>query len=152
MSRSALWHQEKNIQKRQQEAEEAWEQAVEEGRHNRAKNLVPLWGSDEGFNFNPMLLHNIRKSPYFVKCCRELKDWNALVDEIYYRVDHMEPWAVGTSLDSTAKSPRLLPFSLSCRFLTCTFSFFRYVGKIVQLTTEKTQAEDGTTVGQDPLQ
>lgn len=95
MSRSALWHQEKNLQRRQQEAEEAWEQAVEEGRNCRAKNLVPLWGPDDSFHFNPMLLENIKKSPYFVKICREIKDWSALVDEIYYKVDHMEPWAIG---------------------------------------------------------
>lgn len=43
-----------------------------------------------------MLLNNIKKSNYFVKLCNEIKDWTALVDEIYYKVEHMEPWAVGT--------------------------------------------------------
>jgi PRP38 family len=96
MSRSALWHQERNVQKRQAEAEEAWEQAVEEGRNNRARNLIPLWGPDDSFRFEPLLLDNIKKSAYFVKICREIKDWTALVDEIYYKVDNMEPWALGT--------------------------------------------------------
>ena len=49
MSRSALWHQEKNVQRRQQEADEAWETVVEEGRNNRARNLIPLWGPDDRY-------------------------------------------------------------------------------------------------------
>ena len=43
-----------------------------------------------------MLLQNTIKSSYFQKCCRDLTDWNTLVDEIYYKVTHLEPWAVGT--------------------------------------------------------
>jgi hypothetical protein len=66
---------------------------------NRAKNLLTLWGPDDSFQFNPMLLQNIIKSPYFQKCCKEISDWNALVDEIYYSVKHLEPWTVGTYLD-----------------------------------------------------
>ena len=49
MSRSALWHQEKNVQRRQQEADNAWETVVEEGRNNRARNLIPLWGPDDRY-------------------------------------------------------------------------------------------------------
>jgi len=97
MSRSALWHQEKNVERRQQQTEEAWEIAVEEGRNNRARNLIPLWGPDDSFRFEPMLLSNVKRCSYFTKICREIKDWSALVDEIYYKVEHMEPWAVGTS-------------------------------------------------------
>ena len=44
---------------------------------------------------NSMLLQNIAKSPYFIKCCNQLQDWNALVDEIYYEVKHLEPWTAG---------------------------------------------------------
>eukprot|EP00797_Seminavis_robusta_P005238 Sro1343_g264640.1 splicing factor 38B (434) ;mRNA; r:18348-20148 len=112
MSRSALWHQERNIQKRQAEAEETWQEAVEEGRNNRARNLITLWGPDDSFRFEPLLLDNIKKSSYFVKVCREIKDWTALVDEIYYKVDHMEPWAPGG-----VKTPSM-GFSLLLRLLT----------------------------------
>jgi pre-mRNA-splicing factor 38B len=42
-----------------------------------------------------MLLQNISKSPYFQKCCNNLHDWNALVDEIYYEVKTLEPWSNG---------------------------------------------------------
>ena len=65
MSRSALWHQERNVQRRQEEAEELWQQAVDEGKNNRAKNLVFWDRVDDRFNFNPMLLENIKKTPYF---------------------------------------------------------------------------------------
>ena len=44
-----------------------------------------------------MLLQNISKSPYFLKCCNNLNDWNALVDEIYYEVKSLDPWSNGTS-------------------------------------------------------
>jgi len=60
------------------------------------KGQIPLIGPDDTFNINPMLLRNIAKSPYFIKCCQNLQEWGALVDEIYYEVKHMEPWADGT--------------------------------------------------------
>jgi hypothetical protein len=64
--------------------------------NNRAKNLLPLWGPDDSFHFNPVLLEKIVKSPYFQKCCRDITNWNSLVDEIYYQVNHLEPWVAGT--------------------------------------------------------
>jgi hypothetical protein len=66
-------------------------------KNNRAKNLLPLWGPDDSFHLNPMLLEKIIKSPYFQKCCQDLTDWNTLVDEVYYQVKHLEPWALGTT-------------------------------------------------------
>ena len=32
-------------------------------------------------DMNPMLLHNISNSLYFIKCFEKLKDWGALVEE-----------------------------------------------------------------------
>jgi pre-mRNA-splicing factor 38B len=65
--------------------------------NNRAKNLLPFWGPDDStFHFNPLLLQKVIRSQYFQKCCRDITDWNSLVDEIYYQVKHLEPWAVGT--------------------------------------------------------
>ena len=55
-----------------------------------------MWGPDDSFHLNPMLLQNIIKSPYFQKCCRDITDWNTLVDQVYYDVKHVEPWAQGT--------------------------------------------------------
>lgn len=58
--------------------------------------MLPLWGPDDSFHLNPMLLQNLIKSSYFQKCCRDLTDWSALVDEIYYQVQHVEPFSAGT--------------------------------------------------------
>jgi hypothetical protein len=99
MSRSALSRQEGNVRERERQAEELFQLAVEEGKSNRSKNLLPLWGPEDSFHFNPMLLNNIKKSQYFQKCCRDIHDWNALVDEVYYQVKSLEPWAVGTYLN-----------------------------------------------------
>jgi len=96
MSRSALWHQEKNVNRRSKEADETWEAAIEEGRNNRARNLIPLFGPDDSFRFDPMMLNSIKTSQYFLKICREITSWTALVDEIYYKVEGIEPWALGT--------------------------------------------------------
>mmetsp|Transcript_17957 Transcript_17957/g.49816 ORF Transcript_17957/g.49816 Transcript_17957/m.49816 type:complete len:97 (+) Transcript_17957:95-385(+) len=95
MSRAALSRQAGNVKERERVADELFDQAVEGGRNNRAKNLLPLWGPDDSFHLNRMLLQNIIHSSYFQKCCRELTDWNKIVDEIYYKVDHLEPFALG---------------------------------------------------------
>jgi hypothetical protein len=99
MSRSALSRQEGNVRERERQAEDLFQLAVEEGKSNRSKNLLPLWGDSSTFHFNPLLLNNIKKSQYFQKCCRDIHDWNALVDEVYYQCKSLEPWAVGTSLN-----------------------------------------------------
>lgn len=65
------------------------------------KGQIAIWGSDDTFNMNPMLIQNISKSPYFQKCCSKLKDWSSLVDEIYYEVKHVEPWTKGKELQVT---------------------------------------------------
>merc|ERR1719253_358937 len=62
-----------------------------------------------------MLLQNISKSPYFLKCCEKLTDWNTLVDEIYYEVQHLEPWTAGAHRSpSTAFCLLLRLFTLRC--------------------------------------
>jgi pre-mRNA-splicing factor 38B len=66
----------------------------------RLKGIIPLVGSSDTFNMNPILIQNIAKSPYFQKCYRDIKDWNALVDEIYYEVKHVEPWTSGMYNDN----------------------------------------------------
>ena len=111
MSRAALWRQEGNVKERQRRAEELFEQAVEDGRQrSRARGVVPLWGNDSSFHINPLLLRNTIHSPYFQKCCEKLKDWNSLIDEIYYEVKSLQPFAVDKA-PSTA-------FCLLLRLLT----------------------------------
>lgn len=109
MSRAALWKQESNVREREQRADDIFQQAVEEGKQ-RGGGVLPLWGSPDSFHFNPLLLRNIIKSPYFQKCCQDLADWNAVIDEIYYEVKFVQPFAQGRS-PSTA-------FCLLLRLLT----------------------------------
>jgi len=95
MSRSALWRQEANVKERERLALDTFHTAIEEGRNCHVKGQIAIWGSDDTFNMNPMLIQNISKSPYFQKCCSKLNDWSSLVDEIYYEVKHVEPWTKG---------------------------------------------------------
>ena len=118
MSRAALNHNEDKVRERARQAEETFLQAVDEGRRSHAKGQLPLVGPDDSFNLNPMLLRNISTNPYFQKCYQNLKDWNALVDEIYYEVKHMEPFAPGASRGvrspSTAFCLLVRLFTLRC--------------------------------------
>eukprot|EP00562_Extubocellulus_spinifer_P029765 CAMPEP_0178720334 /NCGR_PEP_ID=MMETSP0699-20121125/23665_1 /TAXON_ID=265572 /ORGANISM="Extubocellulus spinifer, Strain CCMP396" /LENGTH=434 /DNA_ID=CAMNT_0020370755 /DNA_START=6 /DNA_END=1311 /DNA_ORIENTATION=+ len=115
MSRAALWRQEANVKERQRQAEETFRLAIDEGRSAPARGQLRLHGPDDSFNLNPMLLHNISVSPYFQKCYNKLKDWNALVDEIYYEVKHMEPWTPGAvKTPSTAFCLLVRLFTLRC--------------------------------------
>uniref|UniRef100_A0A7S3VCK6 Pre-mRNA-splicing factor 38 n=2 Tax=Chaetoceros debilis TaxID=122233 RepID=A0A7S3VCK6_9STRA len=97
MSRAALWRQEGNVKERERKANETFENALDEGRSRSQKGLIPMISDDKTFNLNPMLLHNISKSPYFQKACDKLKDWTSLVDEIYYEMKHAEPWGQGAA-------------------------------------------------------
>ena len=126
MSRAALWRQEGNVKERERRAEELFQTAVQEGRNR--KSALPIWGDNSPneinstatttttttFHWNPVLLRNTIQSPYFQKCCTSLLDWNAVVDEIYYQVQHVQPFSVAhqpTSPPSTA-------FCLLLRLLT----------------------------------
>jgi pre-mRNA-splicing factor 38B len=111
MSRAALWRQEGNVKEREQRAEEVFLKAVEDGQlRARSKGVLPLWGAPDSFHFNPLLLRNTVRSLYFQKCCEKLLDWNAVVDEIYYEVKYLQPFALDKS-PSTA-------FCLLLRLLT----------------------------------
>jgi len=51
---------------------------------------IPLVGNPDTFNVNTMLAGNINQSAYFVRLCEKVGDWKGLVDEIYYKVEHVE--------------------------------------------------------------
>jgi len=88
MSRAALRIQEGNAKEREERAEEIFAAACEEGRNR--PSALPLWADDrKSFHFNPLLLRHTIQSPYFQKCCTTLKDWNSVIDEIYYEVNHL---------------------------------------------------------------
>ena len=63
-------------------------------------------------NLNPLILANVQGSPYFKVSIDlnynffylshlqnelfEMRTFHEVVDEIYYKVDHLEPWAAGS--------------------------------------------------------
>jgi pre-mRNA-splicing factor 38B len=59
-------------------------------------NVLPIWGNRESMNLNSMLLTNIQSSMYFKQNLNELKTYHVVIDEIYYRVNHLEPWEKGS--------------------------------------------------------
>ncbi|XP_071802403.1 pre-mRNA-splicing factor 38B-like isoform X1 [Asterias amurensis] len=59
-------------------------------------NTLPTWGNEASMNLNPLILTNIQSSPYFKNELFKLKTYHEVVDEIYYRVAHLEPWERGS--------------------------------------------------------
>jgi len=55
---------------------------------------LELWGSEGTYNLEPVLSANVRDSDYFRKTGK-LELVTEVVDEIYYRVEHVEPWMSG---------------------------------------------------------
>merc|ERR1719412_2739331 len=47
-------------------------------------------------NMNPLILTNIQNSPYFKVNLFEIKTYHEVVDQIYYKVTHLEPWEKGS--------------------------------------------------------
>jgi len=58
-------------------------------------NLV-CFGNQNTMNLNRLVLANVQQSAYFKVRLHELKTYHALVDEIYYKIGHLEPWERGT--------------------------------------------------------
>ncbi|XP_075227264.1 pre-mRNA-splicing factor 38B isoform X2 [Lycorma delicatula] len=47
-------------------------------------------------NLNALILTNIQSSHYFKVNLYELKTYHEVIDEIYYKVNHLEPWEKGS--------------------------------------------------------
>ncbi|CAH1112952.1 unnamed protein product [Psylliodes chrysocephalus] len=63
---------------------------------SKQSNVLPLWGNERTMNLNPLILTNIQSSHYFKVNLYELKTYHEVVDEIYYKVSHLEPWEKGS--------------------------------------------------------
>ncbi|XP_071949096.1 pre-mRNA-splicing factor 38B-like [Antedon mediterranea] len=59
-------------------------------------NTLPFWGNENTMNLNSLVLTNIQSSPYFKNGLIKLKTYHEVIDEIYYKVDHLEPWERGS--------------------------------------------------------
>ncbi|XP_006822275.1 uncharacterized protein LOC100374846 isoform X1 [Saccoglossus kowalevskii] len=62
----------------------------------KKNNSLPLWGNEKTMNLNPLILTNIQSSPYFKNELFKLKTYHEVIDEIYYKVGHLEPWEKGS--------------------------------------------------------
>ncbi|KAK9498753.1 hypothetical protein O3M35_003317 [Rhynocoris fuscipes] len=62
----------------------------------KKSNILPLWGNERTMNLNPLILTNIQSSHYFKVNLYELKTYHEVIDEIYYKVAHLEPWEKGS--------------------------------------------------------
>ncbi|KAF7661778.1 hypothetical protein LDENG_00254340 [Lucifuga dentata] len=71
-------------------------QAVSKPASGKHGNVLPLWGNEKTMNLNPMILTNVLSSPYFKVQLYELKTYHEVVDEIYFKVNHAEPWEKGS--------------------------------------------------------
>ncbi|KRX73901.1 Pre-mRNA-splicing factor 38B, partial [Trichinella sp. T6] len=59
-------------------------------------NTLNFWGNKETMNLNHLVLENIVSSPYYKNTLLPLKTHFEVIDEIYYNVEHLEPWEKGT--------------------------------------------------------
>jgi len=60
------------------------------------KSLLQFHGNERTMNINPLILTNVQGSPYFKVELFAIKTFHEVVDQIYYKVDHLEPWATGS--------------------------------------------------------
>jgi len=65
------------------------------------KNKLELSGNMETMNLSDLILNNILGSTYF-KGLFKLKTYHEVVDEIYYSVEHLEPWMPHSKMASQA--------------------------------------------------
>lgn len=73
----------------------------EEEDREKKRNEIPITNSHR-FNINQLLFERIVENDYF-QSLMNLSTFNELIDEIYSRVTHVEPWSAGTGrLPSTA--------------------------------------------------
>jgi len=61
-----------------------------------SKLKLQFYGNERTMNLNPLILANVQGSPYFKNELFEMRTFHEVVDEIYYKVDHLEPWAAGS--------------------------------------------------------
>jgi len=63
---------------------------------------LPIHGNQTTYNVNTLLANNIMGCDYF-RALYPLQTYHEVIDEVYNKVTHVEPWATGTSrLPSTA--------------------------------------------------
>ncbi|CDW55877.1 Peptidase C12 and PRP38 and CRAL TRIO domain cont aining protein [Trichuris trichiura] len=60
------------------------------------QNTLAFWGNKQTMNLNHLVYENIMISPYYKNTLSQVVTYHEVLDEIYYNVDHLEPWERGT--------------------------------------------------------
>ncbi|KHJ90220.1 PRP38 family protein, partial [Oesophagostomum dentatum] len=63
---------------------------------NRKSNTLPIWGNQQTMNLNGLVLENVKESYYYKNHLIEIESAQQLLDEVFYKVKHLEPWEKGT--------------------------------------------------------
>ncbi|KAL6726111.1 hypothetical protein Aduo_008116 [Ancylostoma duodenale] len=63
---------------------------------NRKSNTLPIWGNQQTMNLNGLVLENVKESYYYKNHLVEIDSAQQLLDEVFYKVKHLEPWEKGT--------------------------------------------------------
>lgn len=71
-------------------------------------NKLPVNGNERTMNLNHLILANITESAYFRTDLVQHRSYDDMIDEIYYRVQHLEPWEKVIILSSEYFMPTLL--------------------------------------------
>jgi len=100
MSAYQLFGQEQEVQHAAQESDDD-DPTIYRGGHSYnsaggAGCKLTFYGNERTMNLNPLILTNIQGSPYFKVELYAMKTFHEIVDQIYYKVDHLEPWATGS--------------------------------------------------------
>ncbi len=94
MYEEAAYHDANDDYDEEEEDVEEWDGSQQ--RYVRKGNNLPFWGNQNTMNLNPLILTNIQNSPYFKGKLDEVKTYHEVIDEIYYKVSHLEPWERGS--------------------------------------------------------
>ncbi|CAH0517384.1 unnamed protein product [Peronospora belbahrii] len=93
MSRSALT---RHALQKSLRGQNVQDQPPEETERHVKQDELSIYGNQTTYNLNTLLHQNILQSAYFHELYK-FRTYHEVVDEIYYRVDHAEPWSPGTA-------------------------------------------------------
>lgn len=96
MSRRALEHAVAFQKKRQEELElQGLAVPLPQVPDEEPSNALPIHGNKVNMNMNNILFTNIQESAYYKDTCARLESFEEIVDEIYNRVEHLQPFLPG---------------------------------------------------------
>jgi len=87
---------EETEEEKRQSLKDFMSETVPANKRGMGGHRVPVHGNERTMNLNHLILANITESAYFRSDLVQLKSYEDMMDEIYYRVQHLEPWEKGS--------------------------------------------------------